>query len=194
MSRRSHIVRTNDQSQAIAAHRDGVFTWNAMLVSTQGEDIADANNGGSSSWRMLPLNGIRHTSLGAEEDFDSDLFPAVRIRIPRDGIYSISGRSEAVLGDANLASAAYLSIEADSDYVDYSGIDRDRQILIPDDDGGNGVARLGVSHAGHPFKKGDLIWLAAMNASFQDMSFYPAHLSVTYEAKLGTVYNKAQPQ
>lgn len=185
MSRRSDVVRSSDQAQAVAVERSPNFTWNASISTIYGETDFQPGNSG-----VISASQPFHTSLGIDKDFDASGFPDVRIRIPRDGIYSVSARvwaesvndSEFVQTNSNFI----LTVTSTRGVVD-----KDMRTLAEnDDESGAARARLHVSHAGFPFEAGDLIWATGRNDTTSDISAAVDSLSVTYEAEIGTVYHK----
>lgn len=182
MSRRTHVVRTTNVSNDVALPRGQGFTWNAMLCSYQ------VNSMFAHSTQDLSSEFIRHTTFGELFDFDAELYPTVRIRIPRDGIYSASGR--VMVNNMNNSDAAPgVALFLMSNTVNGNLIDNDTRPLSGPAEGQSQGA-FHVSHAGYPFMLGDLIWLTVDNQSDYDIETQVGHLSVTYEAALGTVYNK----
>jgi hypothetical protein len=183
VSRRSDVVRSNDQAQSTAVRRFQTYNWNAMIVSATNEMLPSG-----SDWVALPTNRARHTSFTDERDIDRTNYPYLRIRIPRNGIYSVSA-SVRVSASSSLASAATIRARSDSAYG--SEIVRARAYLTADANGGDGAPGegvLGVFHAGYPFNSGALVWLEGANSSQSELEMDPMHLSVTYEAELGIVH------
>lgn len=186
MSRRSHVVRTFDHAQGAARPRDEQFTWNAMLTSYGETDfLPDDQSYLLSEW-------VRHTSLGVDVDFDVSDYPVVKIRIPRDGIYSMSARAYAHghndEDELHVEEAVFFNLHT-SQPEDFVDIDR-RPLIEANSGWGGPEAQLSVSHAGYPCEAGDRIWVGVWNKTQGDITVSLRHLSVTYEAQLGTVFTK----
>lgn len=168
MSRRTQIVRSvYSAGPASYVTPEGVFTWNAMLGSSSGNDIEPADE------QILATAEPRHTSLGVEVDFDLTSYPEGRIRVPRHGIYSISGGAVVVGETDGLASLiAYTT-------GPFGAADIDTRLVS----GG----RLHAASAGWPLLQGDTVWLSGHNSTDATVTFFAGFLSVTYEAELGEV-------
>jgi hypothetical protein len=143
-------------------------------------------------YKEVPSEFPRHTSLGVNTDFDVDSYPVVKIRVPVDGIYSVSARVYVSGADPDFVqqfSFCEFTVWTNSEFGDQ--VDWDRRPLCEEDsenDAPNGL--LHVSHAGWPSRAGDLFWTALANRTAWPATAQLQHLSVTYEAALGEVFMK----
>lgn len=176
MSRRSQTTREADTGGiAEPVVEEEVFTWNAMLIST----LSDTVNPNETVFLTTdwPLHKI------ADEDFSSDSPPALRIVIPRDGVYSVSARVS-VSAPAGILGLAGLNAHTSS----YAGTVIDSEMRpLSFFDAGLDRAWLGVSHAGWPFVAGDHVWIAGENRADLSVDMHVESFSVTYEAELGVI-------
>lgn len=187
MSRRSQTVRTYGQAQAVARPRSAnEFSWNAMARSYETTFVDGYNT--------VPLQSEfpRHTSLGTDTDFDYSEFPVLKIIIPRDGIYSVSARASVTASDdpegVEHLSTVVLNIFSDSPIDGF--VDTDQRTLEErTDEAASAETLLGCSQAGWPFVAGNRIWAGLENRTANLVYAQLWHLSVTYEAQLGTYYN-----
>lgn len=183
MSRRSQVVRNYGVTDPSAPRSDTGFTWNAQLSSSSDVTLA------SDEEAALPAELARHSSFGADVDFDADLYPYNRIVIPVDGVYSVSARAALYAGESESifpprgalfavnSGSIFPLVDEDADYAGSS----------------ERPAYLHVSHAGTPLHAGDRVWVRAANLNETPITIGLRHLSVTYEAELGTEWGKEGP-
>lgn len=141
----------------------------------------------------LPSAFPRHTTLGVDEDFDASTYPVVRIRIPRDGVYSVSARAWVTgwaSGDDSGVTDGHQSVVLGVS-TGTGDIDLDERPLAEHTLGmSTAAATLHTSHAGFPLEAAATIWAWVTNRTTHEATVNLKHLSVTYEAELGTVYSK----
>lgn len=183
MSRRAHVVRTQTQPRGPSQSRSdaGVFTWNASLQEIAGPVTIYPGE-------FIELAGSPHHETLVGEDLlpgPADSF--VKIRIPRDGIYSVSALVSVQAGTAPLGTQVGIDLFGGNQYG-FLGYDRtqfieDPAFEYPPD------ATLNANCAGYPFLAGDTVWaVGSHSAADAYVQMKLQELSVTYEAVLGTVY------
>lgn len=179
MSRRAHVVRTDTQPRGPSQSRlpDEPFTWNASIQNV----VATTIDPGAET----VLDGTRHHASLGDDDFDED-GTIVKVRIPRDGIYSVS-TIVSVVSTGTPGAYATITLAGGSAYG-YLGSDQRPVTENPFDPGGPQTAVLQAGNAGYPFTAGETVWATGSHGDATAMSFSLLELAVTYEAKLGTVY------
>lgn len=188
MSRRAQVVRSAFIAGPMEAlqQEPEVFMWNASYRGASYYDIT-TTFGSSNQFRMYGETPI-HASLGADVDFiytDEGL----SVRVPVDGVYSASARVMAFRqGDAPAEDASVWA-ELHSTWGEIGTLDEDFSYLQPEPTSGRVLASAGLSNAGFPLREGDEVYVfhsAYPGTGTLSTSLW--HLSVTYEAPLGTVY------
>lgn len=182
MSRRSQITRVADAvGIATPVTPPGGFTWNTFVTATHDAGYT------AGDYHELPGDFVRHTSLGADVDTDYGS-GNLRIRIPRDGVYSVSARASMSCSLLDGAQAMFFRVACTStpDLIDETYTELSPFII------GGGETPFGfatplASHAGWPLFGGDVVYASLLVLGEAEYGASLAHLSVTYEAELGTV-------
>lgn len=163
------------------------YQWNACL-DTLNNSVELAAGVTNTDITPSAIVHYWHSTNGASTDFVTTT-DSVGIKVPRDGVYSISAL---VYGTSNQAGDD-CGISVTSDTTDNLGIRSQTVTGTTIDTGSGDVAFLSLATAGVPVKAGTVFWVKGHNFAANPVVFQVEHFSVTYEAAMGPTEITAPP-